>query len=105
MRDAPQPLYVPALRMKKGELAGLLHLAQDVAGRVLPRLVVPPPEERDDSLQAKLFEVVGEPNIADALVRCWRGRSAFVEATHLLPELGREAVGRWLPSPDHAPAA
>ena len=97
MEIATQPSYVPALRMKTGELAGLRDLAPDVAARVLPRIIVPPPEERDDALQAQLFETEDSPNIADALAAHWRGRSALVDATHLIPDLGREAVGRWLP--------
>lgn len=97
MATATQPLYVPALRMKAGELAGLSNLAPDVADRVLPRMIVPPPEERDDALQAQLFKTEDSPDIAEALAAHWWGRSVLVEATHLLPDLGREVVGRWLP--------
>ena len=97
MASATQPSYVPALRMKMGELAGLRNLAPDVADRVLPRVVVPPPGERDQALEAQLFKVEDEPNVADALAAHWRGRGALVEATHLLPEFGRDAVRRWLP--------
>ena len=97
MASVTQPSYVPALRMKAGELAGLRDLAPDVADRVLPRMVVPPPGERDEAFEAQLFKVKDEPNVADALAVHWRGRGALVEATHLLPEFGREEVGRWLP--------
>jgi Beta protein len=97
MASTTQPSYVPAVRMKAGELSGLRDLAPDVAERVLPRAVVPPPQERDQEFKAQLFKLENEPNIADALAMSWRGRSVLVEATHLLPEFGREAVGRWLP--------
>lgn len=97
MASAIQPLYVPALRMKAGELSGLRNLAPDVADRVLPRVVVPPLGERDQALEAQLFNLKDEPNVADALAMHWQGRSVLVEATYLLPEFGREAVGRWLP--------
>ena len=97
MVTASQPSYVPALRMKAGELAGLRDLAPDVADRVLPRVIVPPLEERDGALQAPLFKVEDGPNIADALAAHWWGRNVFVEATHLFPDLGREEVGNWLP--------
>ena len=97
MATATQPSYVPALRMKAGELAGLRDLAPDVADRVLPRMIVPPPEERDDALHAQLFKAEECPNIAGTLAAHWRGRSLLVEATHLLPDLGRETADRWLP--------
>ena len=97
MAAAILPSYVPALRMKAGELAGLRNLAPDVANRVLPRMIVPPLEERDDTLQAQLFESEDDPNVADALAAHWRGRNVLIEATHLLPDLGRETVERWLP--------
>ena len=41
-----RPIYVPALRLKQGEYRGLNRLAPDVADKVLPRLIVPPPKER-----------------------------------------------------------
>jgi hypothetical protein len=97
MTTVIQPSYVPALRMKAGELTGLRDLAPDVADRVLPRLIVPPRQERDETLQIPLFRAVSSPNIADALTTYWCRRPVLVEATHLLPDLGRETVGRWLP--------
>jgi hypothetical protein len=53
MAAAILPSYVPALRMKAGELAGLRNLAPDVASRVLPRMIVPPREERDEASFSK----------------------------------------------------
>lgn len=97
MAAAIQPSYVPALRMKAGELAGLRDLAPDVAGHVLPRMIVPPREERDEALQMQLFETEEAPNIAGPLAAHWRNRSVFVEATYLLPDLGQDAIGTWLP--------
>ncbi|MGR3715230.1 MAG: beta family protein [Thermohalobaculum sp.] len=106
MASVTQPSYVPALRMKAGELAGLRNLMPQVADRVLPRVVIPPPGERDQALEAQLFKVEDEPDVADALAAHWRGRGALVEATHLLPEFGRDAVGRWLPRMlERAPAS
>lgn len=98
MAEATQPSYGPALRMKKGELEGLRDLAPDVADHVRPRMIIPPRKERDKALQAQLFNIEDSPNIADALAAHWRNRSVFVEATHLLPDLGRETVERWLPT-------
>ena len=97
MATEVQPSYVPALRMKAGELAGLRDLAPDVADRVLPRIIVPPREERDKTLMAQLFRTEEFPNIADALMEHWWNRSVLVEATHLLPDFGHEGIGLWLP--------
>ena len=83
--------------MKAGELAGLLGLAPDVADHVLPRMIIPPREERDEALQLQLFETEDAPNIAEPLAAHWRNRSALVEVTHLLPDLGQDAIGSWLP--------
>jgi hypothetical protein len=60
-------------------------------------VIVPPAQERDQALTAQLFKSENEPNVADALATHWRDRAVFVEATHLLPELGHTSVGRWLP--------
>jgi hypothetical protein len=71
MAAATLPSYVPALRMKAGELAGLRDLAPDVADRIRPRLIVPSTKERDGELQAQLFKVEDDPDIADALAAHW----------------------------------
>lgn len=97
MVSTARPLYVPALRMKAGELSGLRDLASGVADRVLPRMVVPPRGERDSSLEAQLFKIEDEPNVADALITHWRDRGVLVDTTHLVAELGRDTIGRWLP--------
>lgn len=96
MNGSYRPLYCPALRMKAGELAGIHDLAADVAAYVLPRLVVPPPSERD-SAQPQLFVVDEAPDLSGALSRYWRDRSAFIDVTYLMDEFGRERVGMWLP--------
>ncbi len=46
MNSNSLPIYVPALRLKQGEYRGLQRLASDIADRIIPRLVVPPPKER-----------------------------------------------------------
>lgn len=97
MVTATQPSYVPALRMKAGELDGLRDLAPDVADHVLPRMIVPPSGERDGALQTQLLATEGSPNVADALAAHWWGRPVLVEPTYLIPDLGRETIGRWLP--------
>lgn len=90
-------LYVPALRMKAGELQGLRDLAADVAAGVLPRLIVPPANERDDATQPKLIEGRALPDVSAPLSGHWRGREVLIEPTHLANELGRDDIERWLP--------
>lgn len=90
-------LYVPALRMKAGELQGLRDLANDVAAGVLPRLIVPPAGERDDTTQLQLFEGRSLPDISSPLNSHWRGREVLVEATHLAAEYNRDDIEQWLP--------
>jgi hypothetical protein len=93
--------YVPALRMKKGERKGLMDLAGNVADRILPRLIVPPPGERDDALQSALFAEGRAPDIAAALRECWYGRPVLVETTHMMRDPGLGSVGEWLPGMFH----
>lgn len=89
--------YDPALRMKAGELEGLSALAPDIADRTLPRMIVPPPEERDDELQAALFETESQPDIAKTLAAAWPQRDVLIESTYLLDEFERSRSGLWLP--------
>lgn len=89
-------IYSPALRMKAGELAGVLDLAADVAACTLPRFIVPPHSERDPT-QPMLLILQNEPDISLALARHWRGRDCFVDATYLLDECGRDRMADWLP--------
>jgi hypothetical protein len=97
MATGMHPSYSPALRMKAGERSGLRDLAPDVADRILPRIIVPPRGERDEAFQLQLLKTEGVPNIADPLAASWSGRDVLVEATHLIPDLDRSAIGLWLP--------
>lgn len=96
MADA-KVLYAPALRMKAGELQGIRELAPDVADRVLPRMIVPPPAERDEALQPRLLESAAYPDIGGPLATYWGRRNVLVEASYLLDEYGRDRLGLWLP--------
>ncbi len=90
-------LYVPALRMKAGELAGLSNLAPDVAALTLPRLIVPPRKERDQELQQTLMRLEDVPNAGQLLSSYWKGRRAIIDATYLVDDFGIETMGSWLP--------
>jgi hypothetical protein len=89
--------YNPALRMKAGELEGLGALAPDIAARTLPRMIVPPPSERDGAVQSVLLESEAQPDIGRALGAVWHGRDVLVEPTHILDEFDRARSGFWLP--------
>ena len=90
-------LYVPTLRMKWGELRGLADLAPEVADRILPRLIVPPPGERDEVVQGALFPGTRAPDITAALSWSWHGRPALIDTTYMARNPGLENIGGWLP--------
>ncbi|MFN3627139.1 MAG: beta family protein [Parvibaculum sp.] len=93
----PRPIYVPALRLKQGEYRGLQRLAPDVADKIVPRLVVPPPKERDPEKHRLLTkdEIVHETGgrIADH----WKMRDAFLDVRFLFSEFGEAECAEWLP--------
>lgn len=90
------PSYVSALRTKVGELTGLSGLAPDIADKVLPRLIVPPPKERDTKLQKELFRLPERPTVHNLLGRFWMRRPALLQCTYLINEIGAP-VDKWLP--------
>jgi hypothetical protein len=91
-------VYIPSLRMKKGELEGLKALRGDVADCVLPLLIVPPAGERDSSSQVELFssnEAI--PDVGGVLLKYWPRRQIFIDTAFLLKEHGIENASNWLP--------
>jgi len=96
MSQSPKPIYCPALRMKAGELEGVRQLAPDVADCVLPRFIVPPKRERDETTPL-LFDAGPMPDIASALSMSWRDRSVMIDCTHTIDEYGRSRLEDWLP--------
>jgi len=92
-----RPIYVPALRLKQGEYRGLQRLAPDVADKIVPRLVLPPPKERDPEKHRLLTkdEIVHETGrrIADH----WKMRDAFLDVRFLFQEFGETECAEWLP--------
>ena len=89
-------MYCPALRMKGGELEGVRALNADVADQILPRFIIPPLSERDESC-ALLFEMDNVPDVSSVLSRHWSGRDALIDTTYLLDECGRDTAAKWLP--------
>ena len=89
--------YNPALRMKAGELEGVAALAPDIADRTLPRMIVPPPAERDDKIQSALFECEAQPDVSRILAPLWPKRDVLIDPTYILDEFDRSRSGLWLP--------
>lgn len=55
MVSRKKTIYVPVLRMKKGEVEGLRSLQSDVADCIAPVLVVPPAKERKSGSQESIL--------------------------------------------------
>jgi hypothetical protein len=97
MRRNTRPIYVPALRLKQGEYRGLQRLAPDIANKIVPRLVVPPPKERDPEKQRILTkdEIVYETG--RRIANHWIMRDAFLDVRFLFREFGESECRDWLP--------
>lgn len=88
--------------MKTGEMEGMRLLATDVADHVLPRVIVPPANERDPR-QPLLLEVQQAPEIGIALATHWPKRPVLVDVSYIIGEYGRDKLSTWLPTMfDHA---
>jgi hypothetical protein len=86
------------LRLKEGEYTALGEIASDVADRLLPLFVVPPPKERDPELDRPLTisELAHVPG--RRVGRHWPLRQSLLDPRFLLPKLGREFAEDWLPA-------
>src|ERR1700692_3995783 len=91
------PIYVPALRLKQGEYRVLRRLSPDIAEKILPRLVIPPPKERDPEKRRPLTkdEIVYETGrrIAEHAPL----RDVLLDVRFLFEELGETECVEWLP--------
>jgi len=92
-----KPLYAPALRMKSGELQGIDALSPDIAERILPRFIVPPPIDRDKELAQLMMFEDRTPAVAGVLSKYWKRRPVLVDVTYLIDEFGRSSGAKWLP--------
>jgi hypothetical protein len=91
------PIYVPALRLKQGEYRGLQRLAPDIADKIIPRLVVPPPKERDPEKHRLLTkdEIVYETG--RRIANHWVLREALLDVHCLFKGFGEAECIDWLP--------
>lgn len=92
-----RPIYVPALRLKRGEYRGLQRLAPDVADKIVPHLVVPPPKEPDPEKHRILTkdEIIHETGRRTA--DHWKKRDALLDVRFLFSEFGEGECTEWLP--------
>lgn len=94
---APNPLlYVPALRAKAGEVRGLQRLAPDVASKITPHLIVPPPKDIDPEKQRQLTQDEIVYGTGKRIADHWRLRDAFLDTRFLFKEFGEETSPDWL---------
>lgn len=99
MIDHKKIIYVPALRMKMGEMDGLRLLEGDVADCIAPLLIVPPAKERDFGGQQALFSAGKDvPDVGGVLCRYWAHRQVFVDPRALFKEYGEDKAANWLPA-------
>lgn len=99
MNSRKRFIYMPALRMKKGELEGLFLLRDDVADCVIPMLIVPPAKDRSSSSQESLFAAsTAIPDVGGVLSKYWVHRQAFVDPRALFKEYGADKAVDWLPA-------
>ncbi len=91
-------IYVPVLRMKRGELDGLRLLRDDVSDCIAPLLIVPPANERHAESQSSLFPTGnGVPDVGGALMKYWQHRPVYVDPRVLFKECGVQESVNWLP--------
>ena len=89
-------LYVPALRAKTGEVRGLQRLAADIASKITPHLIVPPPKDIDPEKQRPLTQDEIIYGTGKRIADHWRLRDAFLDTRFLFKEFGEETSADWL---------
>lgn len=97
MMSQAAPLYMPALRMKAGELEGVQQLADDIKSRVLPHFIVPPRAERDKRMRSLLADLEEVPGAGHILSKHWIEREVLLNLKYLFSEFGEAKSGIWFP--------
>lgn len=92
-----RPIYVPALRLKQGECRGLNRLAHDIADKIVPRLVVPPPKEFDQEKHRFLTKDEIVYGTGRRIADHWILRDSFLDVQFLFKEFGEAECSEWLP--------
>ena len=86
--------YSCALRAKRGELAAMAMLRDDVAARMLPRLIIAPEKEKNKA-QLSLLSDLGCLNLVPDLHHAWRSKPVIVDPTYVLDQFGRDRMADW----------
>lgn len=97
MKNERKPAYVPTVRLKKGEYQGLQRLAPDVAQKIQPRLVIPPPDEKDPAERRRLTQEEIVYQTGRRIGQHWPLRPAFLEPRFLFTAFGEAESVTWLP--------
>lgn len=90
-------LYSPALRLKQGEYRGLRRLSTDVADKICPRLVIPPPKERDPEKGRALTKDEILYDTGRRIAEHWPLREAMLDPKFLFKDFGESESSDWLP--------
>lgn len=90
-------LYSPVLRQKKGERDGVNSLAPDIADRIRPCWVIPPPKERDPEKQRLLTKDEIVYGTGRSIASCWPVRQAYLDPRFLFADFGETESVDWLP--------
>jgi hypothetical protein len=97
MQNRKRFVYLPSLQLKQGEYFGLARLAVDVADRVVPRLIIPPPKERDPEKSRELtFDEIIHLT-GRRIGEHWPMRAAFLDPHYLFSAFRESDSKEWLP--------
>lgn len=89
--------YVATVRLKQGEYLALSETSSDVAERLLPHFVLPPPKDRDPEKGRVLTtdEIVYENGLR--VGKYWPFRTCLLDPRFLFKRLGTSEAKVWLP--------
>lgn len=96
MIKVAKPIYVPSLRLKEGETLGSSNTSSEINKLVIPRFVVPPKKDRDQSIQASMFPGQKAPVASIDLGARWAGRTILLDCRHLHSEFEDAKGFDWL---------
>jgi len=91
-------LYVPALRLKAGEIIGVSNLRDDVKACTRPHFIVPPRPERDSAIADLFSGVESLPDAGRVISKFWVGRTALINPKFLYQDFGEVSCATWLPT-------
>jgi hypothetical protein len=84
--------YYPALRFKQGEYNALANIADDIRSHIQPRLIIPPPKERDPEKGSPLTAEEIAHVTGSRIGRHWPLAPAFLDTQYVAGLLGENGV-------------